>query len=41
MLIVLSIVLVSLIVEVWTVIRAPFGYEDESGFHTGLEPSKF
>jgi len=37
MLIVLTIFAAGLIIELITAARAPFGYEDESGFHFGLE----
>ena len=35
--ILLAVIAVGLITELVTAVRAPFGYQDESGFHFGRE----
>jgi hypothetical protein len=37
MLILAALFLVGVITELWAVKFAPFGYQDENGFHTGIQ----
>jgi hypothetical protein len=37
MLVLAALFLVGVIVEFYAVVAAPFGYQDDSGFHTGFE----
>ena len=37
MLILAALFLVGIIMELWAVKFAPFGYQDESGFHIGIQ----
>jgi hypothetical protein len=37
MLIAAILLLVALAVELYAIIAAPFGYQDDTGFHTGVE----
>lgn len=38
MVILAALFLIGVIAELWAVIAAPFGYQDETGFHTGIKP---
>ena len=37
MIIVAIMFLIGVVVEFWAIAHAPFGYQDDSGFHLGLE----
>jgi hypothetical protein len=37
MIIAACILLAGVVVELWAISRAPYGYQDEDGFHPGIE----
>lgn len=40
MLILAALFLIGIITEFWAIAAAPFGYQDETGFHSGIQSAR-